>query len=145
MSTSTQMEQTQKTADRIRDELVTTLRELDRRRQRAMDLRYELVESWGRVALAFAGVAVALVGGAVIGTRAFRRRPTALRKQRVKALRRAWAHPRRIASKAEGKPLPVVLGRKVAMAFVTAFAARFASQAAQRAFPDRRGLVSLPG
>ena len=46
-------EQVEKTADRLRDELMLTLEELDRRRERAMDVKYQVRQAskWKWLAL----------------------------------------------------------------------------------------------
>ena len=124
---TTQIEQTQKTADRLRDELVGTLRELDRRRRRAFELRSTVVESWRPVALAAAAVTLTLGVTGWAALRSFRRRPKMLRRQRFNAARRAWNNPRKIARGSAPRSFPGDLVRKVFKIFVSAFAARVAT------------------
>lgn len=103
MSTEPQ-HQVEKTADRLRDEFLVTLRELDRRRQRAMDFRGLLREN-RRVLLA-AGAGLAAVIILVAGTSAAlsRSRRTRLPERRMKALRRAWENPDRLAARSTHAP-----------------------------------------
>lgn len=98
----------EKTADRLRDQFLVTLRELDRRRQRAMDLK-GLVRDNRRVLIA-AGAGLAAVIVIVVGTSTALRRVRArhLPRRRLEALSRAWENPERVA--ARGDRLPRKLG-----------------------------------
>jgi len=58
---SAEREQTEKAADRIRDELFVTLRELDRRREEALDVRHQLVYHQREVEWVAAGLGVLLI------------------------------------------------------------------------------------
>jgi len=91
----------EKTADRLRDQFLVTLRELDRRRQRAMDVRGLLREN--RRALVAAGAGLAAVIVVVVGTSiALRRfRDRRLPRRRLEALSRAWENPDRVAIDAD--------------------------------------------
>jgi hypothetical protein len=99
--------QVARTADRLRDEFLVTLRELDRRRQRAMDVR-GLIRDNRRVLLA-AGAGLAAVVVVIIGTSVAlsRSRPSRLPEQRMRALRRAWENPERLATRARDLPRPL--------------------------------------
>ena len=91
----------EKTADRLRDQFLVTLRELDRRRQRAMDVRGLLREN--RRAL--------VAAGARCWSRPRRRsrrraplrrfRDRRLPRRRLEALSRAWENPDRVAIDAD--------------------------------------------
>jgi hypothetical protein len=98
-----------KTADRIRDEFLVTLRELDRRAQRAMDVR-GLIRDNKRVLIA-AGAGLAAVVVAIIGTSVglSRSRQSRLPERRIEGLRRAWENPDRIAKRPPGLPGPVTV------------------------------------
>ncbi|HYO56135.1 MAG TPA: hypothetical protein VEU50_25460, partial [Archangium sp.] len=90
-------EKVEQTADRLRDELLLTLEELDRRRERAMDVRYQVrhaIDKNRDVLLTAGGVALvlAVVGVGYSGWRA-RHREELLWKHRAQAVRRAWEHP----------------------------------------------------
>lgn len=124
------IDQTEKTADRIRGDFLATLHELEARRQRATDLRYQLTQHLGTVAVSLValGVAVAL-GGLALRLRARTRGPRMLRK-RLRAFIRAWEHPGRLASRVEQRPLPLELARRSALAFTSALAAQLARGAA---------------
>jgi hypothetical protein len=102
----------EKTADRLRDQFLITLRELDRRRQRAMDVR-GLIRDNRRVLIAggagLAAVVVIAVGARVaLGRARARRMPD----RRVEALIRAWENPDRVAARERDlpRPLGILLG-----------------------------------
>jgi hypothetical protein len=104
--------QVAKAADRLRDEFLVTLRELDRRRQRAMDVR-GLVRENRRVLIA-AGAGLAAVVVVIIGTSVAlsRSRESRIGERRLQGLVRAWENPDRIAARARNlpRPLGVLLG-----------------------------------
>jgi hypothetical protein len=57
-------EQVEKTADRLRDELLLTIEELERRRERALDVRYQLrhaIEQNRELLLGVGGIALGLL------------------------------------------------------------------------------------
>ncbi|HZI07673.1 MAG TPA: hypothetical protein VEZ71_26890 [Archangium sp.] len=132
-------EQVEKTADRLRDELLLTLEELDRRRERAMDVKYQVrqaVEKNRDVLIQAGGAALALVvvGLGVSWWRA-RHREELLWKHRAQAVRRAWEHPDRVASRAEERPVGIQLGRKLVLIFVSTLASAMAKRAVQSLVP----------
>lgn len=91
------LEQTERNAEQIRGQLLSTLKELDRRRRRAVDLPYQVRTHVGGVVT---GLGVAVLGGtlaAVVWTVRRRTRRARLLRARVHALMRAWEHPERIA------------------------------------------------
>jgi hypothetical protein len=104
--------QVAKTADRLRDEFLVTLRELDRRRQRAMDVRGLMRENRRVLIAAGAGLAAAVV--VIIGTSVAlsRSRESRIGERRLRGLVRAWENPDRIATRARNlpRPLGVLLG-----------------------------------
>ncbi|MCY1082479.1 hypothetical protein [Archangium lansingense] len=132
-------EQVEKTADRLRDELLLTLEELDRRRERAMDVRYQVshaIEKNRDVLFQAGGVAVVL---AVVGVGyswwRSRHREELLWKHRAQAVRRAWEHPDRVASRADERPVGIELGRKLVLIFVSTLATALAKRAVQSLVP----------
>jgi hypothetical protein len=132
---SDRREQIESTADRIRDELLTTLKELDRRRHQATDVRRQVEEHLELFVLLGVGAVTLLgmgVGVAALRRRSRRRHPL---HRRVEGMRRAWEHPERLASRADDKPMALELGRKVALAFAIAVATRLARRAAQNLVP----------
>lgn len=133
--------QVEHTADRIRDELLLTLEELDRRRARAMDVRYQL--SSHRDMLMMAGGAALMLAGVGVGVSIWRarHRQELLAKKRRKAMERAWTHPERVAASAESRPLSVELGRKLVIIFSSAMAMAIAKNAMQTLVPQR---VAVP-
>lgn len=130
-------QQIETTADRIRDELLTTLRELDRRRHEATDLKHQ-VEAHADFLLAvgLGGAALLGIGLGIAAWRRKTRRRYAL-KRRVEGMLRAWEHPERLASRAKDRPLPSELGRKLVLTFAGAVATRLAKQFAE-------GLLAAP-
>lgn len=129
--------QVEHTADRIRDELLLTLEELDRRRARAMDVRYQL--SSHRDLLMMAGGAALMLAGVGLGVSIWRarHRQELLAKKRRKAFERAWQNPDRVASSAEQRPLSVELGRKLVLIFGTALATSIAKNSVATLVPQR--------
>jgi len=143
-------EQIEKTADRIRDELLTTLKELDRRRHDATDLHHQFEAHIDTLVMVGVGAAVLL--GVGLGAMAVSRRSKRkhVLKRRARAMVRAWEHPDRLATKAKDRPLPVELGRKVLTTVVMAFATRYAKQFADSVMggmreppPERRSQPSF--
>jgi hypothetical protein len=130
--------QVEHTADRIRDELLLTLEELDRRRARAMDMRYQI--SSHRDMLMMAGGAALMLIGVGVGVSIWRarHRQELLAKKRRKALERVWTHPERVAATAESRPLSVELGRKLVLIFGSALASSIAKSSMQTLVPQRR-------
>lgn len=132
-------EQVEQAADRLRDELLLTIEELERRRERAMDVRYQLrhaLEQNRDLLRQVGGVALGLlvVGVGYSWWRA-RHREELLWKHRARAVRRAWEHPDRVASHARASPLGVELGRKLVLIFVSTLASALAKNAVQSLVP----------
>ncbi|RKG70501.1 hypothetical protein D7V80_04755 [Corallococcus sp. CA054B] len=130
-------EQVEQTADRIRDELLLTLEELDRRRTRATDVRYHVNQN--KDLLLTVGAAALVAVGLGVGFAIYRARhhDERVRRMRRKALERAWAHPDRVATSIEDKPLGAELGRKVVMIFATSLATAVARNSMQTLVPSR--------
>jgi hypothetical protein len=132
-------EKVEKTADRLRDELLLTLEELDRRRERALDVRYQLrhaVEQNRDLLVKVGGVALGLlVVGMGVSWWRQRHREELLWKHRRQALKRAWEHPDRVASRAEEPPLGFELGRKLVLIFATTLASAMAKNAVKTLVP----------
>ncbi|MFP2959083.1 hypothetical protein ACLEPN_14870 [Myxococcus sp. 1LA] len=137
--------QVEETADRIRDELMLTLAELDRRRERALDLRYHAQQH--RTELMAAGAALLTVVGLGVGYAIYRarHRDEILRRKRRKALTRAWEHPDRLASSAEQRPLGAELGRKLVLIFASTLATAVARNAVVTLVPTRKGPAPAEG
>jgi hypothetical protein len=131
-------EQVERTADRIRDELLLTLEELDRRRDRMLDIRYQAMRH--RDFLVGAAITAAVLTGVGLGVAMWRarHRQQILARHRMRAVKRAWQHPDRVASSAEQRPLPVELGRKLVIIFASALATRIAKNSVQTLVPQRR-------
>lgn len=131
-------EQVERTADRIRDELLLTLEELDRRRDRVLDVRYQALRH--RNFLVGAAITAAVLTGVGVGVAVWRvrHRQQILARHRMRAVKRAWQHPDRVASTAEQRPLPVELGRKLVIIFASALATRIARNSVQTLVPERR-------
>ncbi|MFL5350098.1 MAG: hypothetical protein ACJ8AT_35420 [Hyalangium sp.] len=131
-------EQVERTADRIRDELLLTLEELDRRRHRTLDVHYQAARH--RDLIVGAAITAAVLTGVGVGIAMWRarHREQILARHRLRALKRAWEHPDRLASSAEERPLGVQMGRKLVMIFVTALATNIAKNSVQTLVPQRR-------
>ncbi|MBU8897992.1 hypothetical protein DRW03_32525 [Corallococcus sp. H22C18031201] len=138
-------EQVEQTADRIRDGLLLTLEELDRRRERLLDVRYQAVQHRGTL-VAVGAAAVLLVGaGVAYAVYRARTREERLREKRRKALERAWRHPERVANNGEDRPLSSELGRKLVLIFATSLATSVARNAMQTLVPSREDEPSVAG
>jgi hypothetical protein len=136
---SIQREQIEKAADRIRGEFLLTLRELERRRDEALDVRGQLTRH--KRGLELAGVAAVIAAAAVVaGVILNRRRQRHTRGKRlVKGISRAWKHPERIASRAKQRPVPAELGRKLAGTVVTTLAGQLVRRAVHEVLPAKEG------
>jgi len=138
-------EQVEKTADRIRDELMLTLEELDRRRHRVTNVSYqasrhqELIVGAAIVALVVTGVGV----GVAVWRASYRRHHMAQR--RMTAVKRAWKHPDRLATRAEQRPFAVEMGKKLIMIFGTALATNIAKSSVQGLVPQRNAQAAQAG
>jgi hypothetical protein len=130
-------EQANQAADRVRDDLLTTLKELDRRRLQATDWRYQ-VQAHQRTLL-IAGAAVVGVVALGVGLAVARRQVARHRhvQRRWEALGRAWNHPERIATRADDAPGLQQLLRKALLAFGVALASRAGKRAAVSMVPTR--------
>jgi hypothetical protein len=127
--------QYEETADRIRDEFLTTLRELDRRRRQLTDVRLQLNRHRQQLLAAAGGAAALAAGVAIIAPL---RRRTARRRtlqRRLQGLARAWRHPERLATRAAGRPLPAEVGRKLAARAASAVGARLMRRLAGQLIP----------
>jgi hypothetical protein len=132
------LDQTEKTADRIRTELLSTLKELDRRRHEMTDVRHQVSQHLGLVAAAGGLLLAGLVSTiAILRFRSHSRRTLALR-DRARAFIRAWEHPNRIATRAKHRPLPLELARKAALVFASAMAGQLAKRTAAELVPPKR-------
>jgi hypothetical protein len=125
------------TADRLRDGLLVTLRELDRRAHRAFDVRTLLRENRRVVIAAGAGLVAVVV--VIIGARAAvsRSRDSRANARRLQGLRRAWDHPERLAPRSS---VPRVAGTMVSLLAIVGLAAgaRLLRRTVQRALPPGR-------
>lgn len=131
-------EQVERTADRIRDELLLTLEELERRRERVLDVRYQASRHQDLIVGAAIAAGVVTVIGLGVAVWRARHREQILARHRFKALQRAWQHPDRVASSAEERPLPVELGRKLIVIFASALATNIARNSVQSLVPRQR-------
>jgi hypothetical protein len=124
--------QIEATADRIRDDLAGTLRELDRRRACATDLRLQVKNHLGGVLVAGAVAAVLL--GAAIASTLLRRRAMKRKRiqQRFNAMQRAWKYPERLATHAKDRPMHMELLRRLTMAASIAVVTEVCKRAAQQ-------------
>jgi hypothetical protein len=128
-------QQIQKTADRLRDEFLVTLRELDRRAHRALDVRGLIREN--RRVLVAAGAGLAAVVVVIIGTSVAlsRSRESRLGVRRVQSLVRAWENPDRIATRAKDLPRPLGLFLGLLKVAAVAAGAQLVRRAVKQALP----------
>ena len=113
--------QAARTADRLRDEFLVTLRELDRRAHRAMDVRTLMRENRRVIIAAGAGLAAVVVVIIATSVALSRSRDSRLSERRLEGFRRAWESRERVARRRAELPRPVRL--LAALLKVTAVAA----------------------
>jgi hypothetical protein len=131
------LEQTARAADRARGELLATVKELDRRRRLALDLKYQARKHVSLV-LVVAAVSIVGIGAATVVTTTRRRnRKAPTHRERVRGLVRVWNHPQRIAI-AGSRPLR--LATKIAAAVVIEQLAKFAFEKLRSARRSRERL-----
>lgn len=134
-------EQVERTADRLRDELMLTIEELDRRRELALDLKYQgrrLLARNRELLLTVGGVALGLVGvGLGVSWWNARRHREVVWERRSKAIKRAWNNPDRVASASKERPMALELGRKLFFIFATALATALARNSVQTLVPPK--------
>jgi hypothetical protein len=85
-----------------------------------------------------AGVAVFAALGAGWAVHRHNTEAARRRKEMWKGFRRAWAHPERIATRAQERPAPAELGRKLLMVFGLAFGTQLAKRSALKLIPSPR-------
>jgi hypothetical protein len=130
--------QVAKTADRLRDEFLVTLRELDRRAHRAMDVRGLIRDNRRVVIAAVAGLVAVVV--VIIGTSVAlaRSRQARLPRRRVEGLRRAWENPDWIASRPHGVPRPLAILVSVLRVAAVVAGTQLVRRSGKRALPAGR-------
>lgn len=135
-----QREQIEKAADRLREELLLTLHELDRRREEAFSVRAvraSLSRHRRELELVIAG-AVIVAGGVIaiaVSRRQFRRHHPA--RYRLRAFERAWEHPERIATRASDRPMGEMIARKVLMASLATLGAQIGKRLVRDLLPAK--------
>jgi len=128
-------EQADRAADRTRSELLATLRELDRRRRRAFDLKYQ-AEKHSTLVMVVAGCAIAAagIGVAIAVARARARRENSLT-SRLREMTRAWEAQQSLGDSAALPLVSAATARKLATALAVTFAAQFGRWSARRLLP----------
>ena len=129
-------EQIERAADRLRGDWMSTLRELDRRREEVLTpngLWRALRRHPGVLGAGAAGVAALIGGGVALGfarKRWHRRRANRLR---MRALSRAWRFPERLATRAPDQPGGQLVARKVLMTALTTLGVQVSRRVMKRA------------
>ena len=126
--------QVARTADRLRDEFLVTLRELDRRAHRAMDVRALLRDNRRVVVAAGAGLATLVAVIIATSVALSRARQSRLPALRVRAVRRAWERPDLVASGPRPRGLGLTLLKMAAIVGGT----QLVRSAVRRALAARR-------
>lgn len=124
------IEQAEKTADRIREELFRTVDEIDRRRIEAMDWRRQVRAAAPVAAIAGAAVVGIVVTRILLSRREREHEHRKLRRERLRTARRAWEHPERVAPARHSRP--VELGGKLATIVGTALVTQAVRKAAKK-------------
>jgi hypothetical protein len=128
-------EQAERAADRIRSELLVTLQELDRRRHRAFDLKYQ-AEKHFTLVVVVAGCAAAAAGMAVaISLTRARTHRESLLGARLRELMRAWEAPHP-AARSAAPGVSAAAARKLVTVLAVTLATQFARRSAQRLLPS---------
>jgi hypothetical protein len=134
-------EQVERTADRLRLELMATLEELERRRQAAMDVRQQLTDHLGLVA--GVGVGALILTSTAMGFAWIRRRNrrAAGLRERVRGFIRAWEHPDRVAARGkDDRRFSTELARRMAFTAATALTSQLARRAGRSLLPANAGV-----
>ena len=132
---STALEQTEKAADRIRGELMSTLQELDRRRHLAFDLRYQTTRHRTAIALVAVGALAIAGAGLTAALIRARQRRKSLLSERIRGLVRARENPDRIARDGNDQRLAPQVARKFAVALAAALATQLGKRSMRRILP----------
>jgi len=125
--------QAAKTADRLRNEFLVTLREIDRRAHRAMDVRGLMRENRRVLVAAGAGLAALVVAIIATSVTLSRSRESRLTERRLRAFRRAWKNPERVAGRRPELPRPL----RLALSLVTVAAVAAGTQLVRRTVRPR--------
>jgi hypothetical protein len=129
-------EQAESAAVRIRAELLSTLRELDRRRRRAFDLKYQIDKHFTLV-VALAGGVLAAAGMALaIALMRAKMRRENLFAERIRGLMRAWENPHRIPRFGPAPLMSAATARRIAAGLALTLATELARRSAQRLLPS---------
>lgn len=129
--------QAAKTADRLRNELLITLRELDRRAHRAMDVRGLMRENRGVLVAGAAGLGAVVAVIVATSVALSRSRKSRLNERRLRALRRAWENPERIARRRPELPRPLGLALPLLTVAAVTAGTQLVRRTVQRALSAR--------
>ena len=129
--------QAAKTADRLRNEFLVTLREIDRRAHRAMDVRGLMRENGRILAVAGAGLTALVVAIIATSVALSRSRESRLTERRLRAFRRAWKNPERVAGRRPEQPRPLRLALSLVTVAAVAAGTQLVRRTLQRALPAR--------
>ena len=130
-------DEAERLADRLRDELLLTLRELDRRRHQAFDFQAQLAlhrQQLMTVGGIFAG-GLGLVLGALSWRAHYNRSAKVKRRRRLEGLQRAWHHPERLAREKKQPSVPAQLLNRAAVTLAVSFGVQLAKFSAARLLP----------
>jgi len=129
-------EQIEQAADRLRGDWMSTLRELDRRREETLSpsgLWRALQRHPVALGASAAGVAALIGGGVAFGFARKRRHQRKANQLRLRALSRAWKFPERLATRAPDQPGGQLVARKVLMAALTTLGVQGSTRLMKRA------------
>ena len=129
--------QAAKTADRLRNEFLVTLREIDRRVHRAMDVRGLMRENRRVLVAAGAGLTAVVVGIIATSVALSRSRESRLTERRLRAFRRAWKNPERVAGRRPELPRALRLALSLLGVAAVAAGTQLVRSTLQRALPAR--------
>jgi len=125
-------EQAERTADRVRTELLSTLQELARRRHRALRLRHQVEKHFPVLLAIAAGVGLVAGGALFLAVMRARARRENLVAELARGFIRAWNSSRRIS---DTDASPGIAAREVVIALAVVLAAQLAQRGAQRLLP----------
>lgn len=122
-------------ADEARADLARTLASLDARRREVAEAPKMLLHRYAvPAAIVGGGILLGLIGSAVWGVFAARRRLQHMWRERGYAVQRAWRHPERVAE-FKDRPLPVELVRRVLIASATLVTSQLVRRGVHRLMP----------
>ena len=132
--TAVERERLEREANMARARLATTIDEIDRRAHEAVDVKLQLRRHAAPLAVAAGIVVLPIVAAIGVGIYRLATRDARMRRERVRALKRGWRHPDRLA-RYKNPPLAVEMGRRILVGAVTYVAIQAIKRTLDGRFP----------